>query len=100
MIPDAKIRLDPGQVVAVKSLTAQMEKALALGMLAKVETTKATVAVPITIDLSKMTEKEAKDFISKETDPNRLRAFMETEKRPKIQTALSYRIAEVSGGSR
>ena len=37
MIADGQVRLEPGQIVAVNSLTAQMEKALALGMLARIE---------------------------------------------------------------
>ena len=99
VIADAKVRLDPGQIVAVNSLSSQMEKALELGMLTRVETTKAAVAAPLAPDLSKMTEKEAKEFIAKETDPNRLKAYMKKEKRPNVMEALSYQIAEVDGGS-
>ena len=98
MIADGPVRLEPGQVVAVKSLTAQMEKALSLGMLARVEAAKVTVTAASLVNLSEMTEKQARAIISKETDPNRLKAFMEREKRTKVLDAISYRIAEVTGG--
>lgn len=111
IVADAGLRLAPGQVVEVESLTTQMERGIAEGRLARVdkaegngaappETGGGRRAEPDDADLSKLPAAEAISRVGSEDDAARLKAHLATEKRRTVIDALKKRLAEVEGGAR
>jgi len=110
IVADAGLRLAPGQVVEVESLTTQMERGIAEGRLARVDKaegngsappeTNGGRAEPDGADLSKLPAAEAISRVGSEDDAARLKAHLATEKRRTVIDALKKRLAEVEGGAR
>jgi len=110
IVADAGLRLAPGQVVEVESLTTQMERGIAEGRLARVDKAEGNGAAPPETnggraepdgaDLSKLPAAEAISRVGSEDDAARLKAHLATEKRRTVIDALKKRLAEVEGGAR
>lgn len=107
LIPDAGLRLTPGQTVAVREPTKQIEGLIASGHLARVGDSSsskqpepleptATVEAP---DLSKMTAQQAIASVAEMDDPECIRAAIESEKRRSVLDALMKKREEVGGGA-
>ena len=110
IIADARLRLEPGEVLEVEYLTAHMEQALSAGQLARIdqEGTKALEPYeqpehapdePVESDLTKVTATEAISRIGAESDTDLLKAHLANEKRRTVIDALKKRLAEVDGGA-
>jgi len=110
IISDARLRLEPGEVLEVEYLTAHMEQALSAGHLTRIgqEGTKASQPSekpehppeePGESDLSKVTATEAISRIGAESDTDLLKAHLANEKRRTVIDALKKRLAEVDGGA-
>lgn len=110
IIADARLRLEPGEVLEVEYLTTHMEQALSAGHLTRVdqERTKASQPSekpehppeePGESDLSKVTATEAISRIGAESDTDLLKAHLANEKRRTVIDALKKRLAEVDGGA-
>ncbi len=115
MVPDAGLRLSPGEVVEVMGLTRGTEAALKRGFLVKVEAAKS--AAPLfedqeadapgadekgdeeDMDFTSLSATEAISRVGEENDLAKLKAGLEKEKRRKVLDALKKRLAEVEGGS-
>ena len=107
VIPDAGLRLTPGQKVEVNEPTKQIEGLIASGHLARVgdadaqekpEPMKTTEPVEAP-DLSKMTAQQAIASVAEMDDPERIKAAIESEKRRSVLDALMKKREEVGGGS-
>lgn len=104
IIADSNLRLSPGQVFEVSSLTQQMETALKLGLLSKVnhdqvnedEIKKHEVVQNDIADLGKLSAADAIAQVNAESDPVKLRSYMETEKRRSVLDVLRNRVTEVN----
>lgn len=110
IIADARLRLEPGEVLEVEYLTTHMEQALSAGHLTRIdkEGTKASQPSgkredspeePGESDLSKVTATEAISRIGAESDTDLLKAHLANEKRRTVIDALKKRLAEVDGGT-
>jgi hypothetical protein len=105
VIPDAGLKMNPGQVVEIEECTRQIESALQKGYLALIDTEKPDaqnspqefLKDSDAIDLSKLTAVEAISRINEEADPDTLRGCMETEKRRTVMDALKSRLEELQG---
>jgi hypothetical protein len=103
VIPDAGLKLNPGQVVEIEERTRKIDSALKKGYLALIDTDKpdAQNAPPESlkdsdaIDLGKLTAAEAISRINAEADPDTLRGCMETEKRRTVIDALKSRLEDL-----
>jgi hypothetical protein len=107
LIPDAGLRLTPGQKADVREPTKQIERLIASGHLARIgdaefqakpESSEATVPVE-TLDLSKMTAQQAIASVAEMDDPESIRAAIESEKRRSVLDALMKKREEVGGGA-
>lgn len=107
MIPDAGLRLTPGQTVEVGKATKQTEGLIASGHLARVddaevqakpEPAKTTESAEAP-DLSKMTAQQAIASVAGMDDPERIKAAIESEKRRSVLDALMKKREEVDGGA-
>lgn len=107
MIPDAGLRLTPGQRAEVREPTKQIEGLIASGHLAQIGEPSeskqpesleiaATVETP---DLSKMTAQQAIASVAEMDDPERIKAAIESEKRRSVLDALMKKREEVGGGA-
>lgn len=104
MIPDAGLRLTPGQKAEVREPTKQIEGLIASGHLARVGDSVPPESqgppVPIeTPDLSKLTAQQAIASVAEMDDPERIKAAIESEKRRSVLDALMKKREEVGGGS-
>jgi hypothetical protein len=110
IIADARLRLEPGEVLEVEYLTTHMEQALSAGHLTRIdkEETKASQPSekpehppeePGESDLSTVTATEAISRIGAESDTDLLKAHLANEKRRTVIDALKKRLAEVDGGT-
>ena len=107
VIPDAGLRLTPGQAAEIGKPTKQVEGLIASGHLARVgdppepeqpespETTETGEAH----DLSKMTAQQAIASVADMEDPDRIKAAIESEKRRSVLDALMKKREEVDGGA-
>lgn len=107
VIPDAGLRLTPGQTLEVGKPTKQTEGLIASGHLARIgnpseskqpESPEAAVTVE-TPDLSKMTAQQAIASVAEMDDPERIKAAIESEKRRSVLDALMKKREEVGGGA-
>lgn len=107
MIPDAGLRLTPGQKAEVREPTNQIEGLIASGYLARVgepseskqEKSPEPAVTAETPDLSKMTAQQAIASVDEMDDPERIKAAIESEKRRSVLDALMKKREEVGGGS-
>lgn len=110
IIADARLRLEPGEVLEVEYLTAHMEQALSAGQLTRIdkedkrasqhsEKPEDANGEPVESDLSKVTATEAISRIGAESDTDLLKAHLANEKRRTVIDALKKRLAEVDGGA-
>ena len=105
MIPDAGLKLLPGEVAPVPNATDQIKRGLATGALVEVDvqsSDRPTTARPQTsatpsAPLSKLNATEAIAQIQAEADPATLQSYLATEKRKTVLDVLKTRLAEVSG---
>lgn len=107
VIPDAGLRLTPGQRAEVREPTKQIAGLIASGHLARIgepseskqpespEPTK-TAETP---DLSKMTAQQAIASVAEMDDPEGIKAAIESEKRRSVLDALMKKREEVGGGA-
>ena len=106
VIPDAGLKLMPGQVVEVERLTKQIQAALKNGRLAMVDKPKQE---PVTesesdqdaepVDLSKLSANDAISKVNEEANPETLKGYMETEKRRTVLEALKSRLEGLQGAA-
>jgi hypothetical protein len=105
VIPDAGLKLNPGQVVEIEARTRKIESALTKGYLALIDTDKPdaqnapqeSLEDSDAIDLGKLSAAEAISRINAEADPDTLKGCMETEKRRTVIDALKSRLEDLQG---
>jgi hypothetical protein len=100
IIADANLRLTPGEQLTVDSLTPDMQKALSLSLLAKIDNDSANETTLSTTDLSRLNVNEAITHIHAESDPVKIKMLMETEKRRSVLDAMKVRLAEVQNADK
>jgi ribulose bisphosphate carboxylase small subunit len=107
VIPDAGLKLKPGQTVDIEKGTRQIESALKKGYLAAVdhketEDQKAAedyVQESDAVDLSKLSASEAISRVNAEADPEMIKEHLETEKRRSVIEALKSRLEDLQGAA-
>ncbi len=102
VITDAKLKLLPGQVVEVQSLSRQTEALIARGYVAQVSEgqkeksqSKAEALPPVPKDYENLHAPEAIEFIEQVGDPRILRAILKEEPRKTVLEALNKRLGEL-----
>ena len=100
IIPDAGIKLLPGETVPIDKLTEQIDSCLNSGHLIskdkdKLEKETSSDNHNKEDDLSKLNATDAISRVNEEADPAKLKGFMETEKRRTVIDALKNRLTEV-----
>ena len=124
VVADAGLRFGPGQVLAVKPLTPQLERAISVGILVRGKGKQQTrtgsqpegsqaesastaevddsagreAAEEPKIDLSRLRAAEAISKVEAEDDPDRLKAHLSGEQRRTVIAALEKRLTEVEAG--
>lgn len=107
VIPDADLKLKPGQVVDIEKGTRQIESALKKRYLASVdhkETKDQKTAEDLenesdAVDLSKLSASEAISRVNAEADPELIKGHLETEKRRTVIEALKSRLEDLQGAA-
>lgn len=106
VIPDAGLKLMPGQVAEVELLTKQIQAALKSGRLTTVdrrEQESVSTSVPEPdedtepVDLSKLSATDAISRVNEEANPETLKGYMDTEKRRTVIDALKSRLEGLQG---
>ena len=100
IIPDAGLKLLPGEVAPVEDQTDQIKHCLKTGVLIQIDKEKADKPSPQgkqdqDDDLSKLNATDAISKVNEEADPAKLKGYMEMEKRRTVIDALKSRLAEV-----
>ena len=112
IITDAGIKLSPGQVVSVPTLSPQTENLIKMGHVAKLEDeqaaelpkNKAQMDLPLpTSEAASLVPKEyenlhvpdAIEFVSEATDIQVLKAILKEEKRKTVLEAVNQRLSEL-----
>ena len=115
VVADAGLRFGPGQVLEVKTLTPQLERAISAGVLVRRENDRenkkgspsqvesstaaeAEAAEGVEVDLSKLRAADAISKVEAEDDPSRLKAHLSGEQRRTVIAALEKRLSEVDSG--
>ena len=121
VVADAGLRFGPGQVLEVKTLTPQLERAISAGLLVRgkgkqqtrtgsqpegsqpesastAEVDDSARGEETKIDLSKLRAAEAISKVEAEDDPVRLKAHLSGEQRRTVIAALEKRLTEVEAG--
>lgn len=98
IISDANLRLMAGEIAEVERVTRQMESAINLGLLKRVET-EASAESDLE-DLSKLSAADAIAKVNAETDPDKLRRYQLTEKRRSVLDVMRNRQIEVSNAAK
>ena len=107
VIPDAGLKLMPGQTVDIEKGTRQIESALKNGYLTTVDhnepedqkTAEGPPKEPDAVDLSKLSATEAISRVNAEADPDTLKGHLETEKRRTVIEALKSRLEDLQGAA-
>lgn len=107
VIPDAGLKLKPGQTVDIEKGSRQIESALKKGYLAAIDhnelddhiTTKEPAKESDAVDLSKLSATEAISRVNAEADPDTLKGQLETEKRRTVIDALKSRLEDLQGAA-
>lgn len=103
VIPDAGLKLRPGQVVEVAVLSKQGEQLMACGHLVRLGN-----APPMNdparendeaSDLSKLSASQAIAKVAEMEDPEHIKAAIDSEKRRSVLDALTKKREEISGGA-
>ena len=100
IIPDAGLKLLPGEAVPVEAQTDQIKHCLKTGVLIQIEKEKADKPSSQgkqdqDDDLSKLNATDAISKVNEEADPAKLKGYMEGEKRRTVIDALKNRLTEV-----
>lgn len=100
IIPDAGLKLFPGEVAPVEEQTDQIKHCLQTGVVIPVDKEKADKPSSPgkqdqDNDLSKLNATDAISKVNEEADPAKLKGYMEGEKRRTVIDALKSRLAEV-----
>jgi len=102
IIPDAGLKLLPGEVAPVEDQTDQIKHCLKTGVLIQIDKEKADKPSPQgkqdqdqDDDLSKLNATDAISKVNEEADPAKLKGYMEMEKRRTVIDALKSRLTEV-----
>jgi len=102
IITDAKLKLLPGQVAEVESLSRQTEALIARGYVARLSEgqkekprPKAEVLPPVPSEYENLHAPEAIEYVEKVTDPQLLRAVLKEEKRKTVLEAINQRLGEL-----
>jgi hypothetical protein len=109
IVPDAGLKLQPGEGAEVNTLSKQTERLLASGYLVRVgeapenrlpvgEAALSLFADPAP-DLSKLSAQQAIARVAEMDDPERLRECLGTEKRRSVLDTLDRKLREVAGGA-
>lgn len=100
IIPDAGLKLLPGEAVPVEAQTDQIKHCLKNGVLIQIE--KENADNPSSLEkqdqddgLSKLNATDAISKVNEEADPAKLKGYMEGEKRRTVIDALKNRLTEV-----
>jgi len=107
IVPDAGLKLQPGEGAEVNTLSKQTERLLASGYLVRVgEVQEKAVENPALSlfedpapDLSKLSAQQAIARVAEMDDPERLRECLGTEKRRSVLDTLDRKLREVAGGA-
>ena len=107
VIPDAGLKLKPGQTVDIEKGTRQIELALKKGYLAAIDHNEPEDRKAIedhvnesdAVDLSKLSASEAISRVNAEADPDTLKGQLETEKRRTVIDALKSRLEDLQGAA-
>lgn len=107
VIPDAGLKLKPGQTVDIEKGTRQIESALKKGYLAAVDhnepedqhTPDEPAKESDDVDLSKLSATEAISRVNAEADPDTLKGQLENEKRRTVIEALKSRLEDLQGAT-
>jgi len=100
LIPDAGIKLLPGESVTVEEETEQIKYALSANLVKRSKGTEPdNTNADKAADLSSMNATEAIAEVNQVDDPDVLHGYMQTEKRKTVLDALSDRLEELGSGS-
>ncbi len=99
IIPDAGLKLYPGEVAPIEERTDQIKHCLKTGVLIQVDKEEADKSPQSKQDqdddLSKLNATDAISKVNEEANPAKLKGYMETEKRRTVIDALKNRLTEV-----
>ncbi len=102
VITDAKLKLLPGQVVEVQSLSRQTEALIARGYVAQVSEgqkdkpqSKAEALPPVPKEYENLHAPEAIEYVENLNDPQVLRAILKEQPRKTVLEALNKRLGEL-----
>jgi len=101
-ISDAGLKLLPGQVASVDSLSPQTEGLIARGYVARLsddpkEASKTEDLPAAPAEYDDLYAPEAIEYIEKVSDPQILRAILKEEKRKTVIEAINQRLGELDG---
>jgi hypothetical protein len=102
MIADMNLRLLAGEVAEVPSISKHMQSAIELGLLMRIteecasNEPKTEIKEDEPADLAGLSAAEAISRVNAEVNPEKLKGFLETEKRRSVLDALKSRLSEVS----
>jgi hypothetical protein len=94
IIPDAGLKLLPGESVTVENKTDQIKHALKQELVNRTEEDP-EVPAEESLDLSSMNATEAIAEVNQMDDPDLLQGYLQTEKRKTVLDALGDRLEEV-----
>jgi hypothetical protein len=100
LVTDAGLVLVPGAVAEVPAATPEIERALERGYLVRVEPQQENAEIVPVAPADTLAGLQSADAVAKvnaEADPERLRSYLNTERRRGVVTAINNRIAELSG---
>jgi len=106
VIADAKLRLAPGEVVEVGTVTPQTQGALDRGLAAQVDETTPVGAPELPkpapdqpADYQNLSRADAIEYIDEVDDPAKLEAILASERRKTVREALERRLQEVKASA-
>jgi len=102
IIPDAGLKLTPGQSADVDVPTVQVKKLLASGHLTQVKQDDAGqgLSKDEPVNISKLAAPEAISKVNEEADPEAIKGYMETENRKTVLDAMKDRLQELDSGQK
>jgi hypothetical protein len=99
LVSDAGLQLAPGAVAEVTALTPQIERAVTTGHLVLVREEAMPAPQPAVDDLSALQAPEAVARVQAETDVAQLQAWLASEKRRSVITAINARLQELGANT-
>lgn len=102
IIPDAGLKLTPGQSVDIDEPTVQVKRLLALGHLTFVKQADAEQdsSKDEPVNISKLTAPDAISRVNEEADPEAIKGYMETESRKTVLDAMKDRMKKLDSGKK